>query len=134
MTQVEQGNVEGEQHVETQPRSGPTPSGVDVVTNQRSKAWREEEERRLESVQRIIISALVGVVLGSFSTVLALYLAVRGERDLPRDSVLGLWYMTGVIGLVTAVAILVVQRRRPYSPWVVLGLLPMLLSAYWIFT
>jgi hypothetical protein len=104
------------------------------MTDRRSKAWREEEERRLESVQRIIISALVGVVLGSFSAVLALYLAVRGDRDLPRDSVLGLWYMSGVIGLVTAVAILVIQRRRPYSPWVVLGLLPMLVSAYWIFS
>jgi hypothetical protein len=101
------------------------------VTDQR-QAWRDEEERRLESVQRIIISALVGVVLGAFSVVLALYLAVRGERDLPRDSVLGLWYMTGVIGLATAVAVLVVQQRRPYSPWVVLGLLPMLVSGYWV--
>ena len=132
---MSQANIQGDQHhAGTTGRSGPPDPTVAVVTARRSKAWHEEEERRLESVQRIIISALVGVVLGSFSTVLALYLAARGDRDLPRDSVLGLWYMTGVIGLVTAVAILVIQRRRPYSPWVVLGLLPMLVSAYWIFT
>jgi len=41
--------------------------------------------------------------------------------------------MTGVMGLLTAVAILMVNRRRPYSPWVLLGLLPMAVSAPWIF-
>jgi NhaP-type Na+/H+ or K+/H+ antiporter len=111
---------------------GSIPAAV-VVTDRRGKEWREEEERRLEAVQRIIISALIGVVLGSFSSVLAVYLAVRGDRDLPRDSVLLLWFMTGVIGLITAAAILLVQRRRPYSPWVALGLLPLLISAHWVF-
>ncbi len=48
--------------------------------------------------------------------------------------VIGLWVMTGVIGLVTAVAVLVINQRRPYSPWVALGLLPMAISAYWIFS
>ena len=104
------------------------------MTSRRNETWQEADERSLDFVQRVIISALLGVVLGSFSAVLALYLAVRGDRDLPRDSVLGLWYMTGVIGLVTAVGILAIHRRRPYSPWVVLGLLPMAISARWIFT
>jgi hypothetical protein len=123
--------TQGDQdHVAEMP--GSTPAAV-LVTDQRGKEWRAEEERRLEAVQRIIISALVGVVLGSFSSVLAVYLAVRGARDLPRDSVLLLWFMTGVIGLITAAAILLVQRRRPYSPWVALGLLPLLISAHWIF-
>ncbi len=40
--------------------------------------------------------------------------------------------MTGVIGLVAAAAVLVLHRRRWYAPWVLLGLLPMLVSAYWI--
>ena len=40
--------------------------------------------------------------------------------------------MTGVIGLVAAAAVLVLHRRHWYSPWVLLGLLPMLVSAYWI--
>jgi hypothetical protein len=37
--------------------------------------------------------------------------------------------MSGVLGLVTAAAILLVNRRLPYSLWVLLGLLPMIVSA-----
>jgi hypothetical protein len=40
--------------------------------------------------------------------------------------------MSGVLGLATAAAILLINRRRPYSPWVFLGLLPMAISAPWI--
>jgi hypothetical protein len=93
---------------------------------------REQEARSLDFVQRVIISGLVGIVLGTFSAVLAAYLAIRGDQDLPSFSVTGLWIMTGVLGLVTAAAILLINRRRPYSPWVLLGLLPMVISAPWI--
>jgi hypothetical protein len=41
---------------------------------------------------------LVGVVFGSLAAVLAAYLAINGDQDLPRSSVIGLWVMTGVIG------------------------------------
>ena len=93
---------------------------------------RENEARSLDVTQRAIVSALVGIVFGTFSAVLAAYLAVRGDQDLPSFSVTGLWIMTGVMGLATAATILVVNRRRPYSPWVLLGLLPMAISAPWI--
>ena len=94
---------------------------------------KEHEKRSLDLVQRVIISALVGVVFGSFAASLAAYLAVYGDQDLPPASVTGLWIMTGVMGLLTAVAILMVNRRRPYNPWVLVGLLPMAVSAPWIF-
>ena len=94
---------------------------------------KEREKRSLDLVQRVIISALVGVVFGSFAASLAAYLAVYGDQDLPPASVTGLWIMTGVMGLLTAVAILMVNRRRPYNPWVLVGLLPMAVSAPWIF-
>ena len=90
---------------------------------------REHEERSLDVTQRAIVSALVGIV---FSAGLAAYLAIRGDQDLPSFSVTGLWIMTGVMGLATAAAILVINRRRPYSPLVLLGLLPMAISAPWI--
>jgi hypothetical protein len=104
-----------------------------VVTNGRSSR-RRAEQRSLELVQRVIISALVAVVFGSLAVVLAAYLAVSGDQDLPRSSVIGLWVMTGVIGLLTAAAVLMINRRRPYSLLVALGLVPMLVVAYWIFT
>ena len=94
--------------------------------------WQEREAHSLDVVQRIVISALVVVVFGSLAATLSAYLAIAGERDLPPGDVVGLWIMTGVIGLVTAAAVLVINRRRPYSPLVVLGLLPMAVSAYWI--
>jgi hypothetical protein len=93
---------------------------------------RENEARSLDVTQRAIVSALVGIVFGTFSAVLAAYLAIRGDQDLPSFSVTGLWIMTGVMGLATAATILLVNRRRPYSPWVLLGLLPMAISAPWI--
>ena len=93
---------------------------------------QENEARSLDVTQRAIVSALVGIVFGTFSAVLAAYLAIRGDQDLPSFSVTGLWIMTGVMGLATAATILVVNRRRPFSPWVLLGLLPMAISAPWI--
>ena len=95
-------------------------------------ARTEHEARSLDLVQRVVISVLVAVVFGTFAAVLAAYLAIAGDRDFPPTSVIGLWIMTGVMGLATAATILVVNRRRPYSPWVLLGLLPMAISAPWI--
>ena len=94
---------------------------------------RQREKQSLDVVQRAVISVLIGVVFGLFAAVLAAYLLVYGSRDLAPGDVIGLWVMTGVVGLLTAVAILVVNRRRPYSPWVILGLLPMVISGFWIF-
>ena len=93
---------------------------------------REHEARSLDLVQRVIVSFLIAFVFGTFSAVLAAYLAIRGDQDLPHFSIVGLWIISGVLGLVTAAAILLVNRRRPYSPWVLLGLLPMVISAPWI--
>ena len=84
-------------------------------------------------VQRAIISALIGVVFGLLTVVLDIYLVLAGVRDLARSDIIGLWVMSGVLGLITAAAILVVNRRRLYSPWILLGLLPMAASWYWIF-
>jgi len=98
----------------------------------RLSARKQQEERSLDLVQRMIISALVGVVFGTFAAVLAAYLAVRGDQDLPPFSVTGLSIMSGVLGLATAAAILSINRKRPYSPWVLLGLLPMVITAPWI--
>ena len=107
-------------------------SRPDRKPNSQDYEARKREERSLDLVQRIIISALVAVVFGTFSAVLAAYLVIRGDQDLPSFSVTGLWIMTGVLGLATAAAILLINRRRPHSPWVLLGLVPMAISAPWI--
>ena len=47
---------------------------------------REQEARSLDLVQRVIVSGLVAIVFGTFAAVLAAYLAIRGENDLPHFS------------------------------------------------
>ena len=103
-----------------------------TVMVDQAKKYADDDARSLDFVQRLIASSAVGLFIGSLSVVLAAYLALGGADDLPRDSVIGLWVMTGVIGLVTAAAVLVLHRRPWYAPWVLLGLLPMLVSAYGI--
>ncbi|HYI56821.1 MAG TPA: hypothetical protein VEX66_01545 [Microlunatus sp.] len=103
-----------------------------TVMSDEARRYAAEEERSLDFVQRLIASSAIAAFIGSLAIVLAAYLAVSGVHDLPRDSVLGLWIMTGVIGLVTAATVLVFHRRHWYSPFVLIGLLPMLGSAYWI--
>jgi len=102
------------------------------MTLQKSEQYAEDERRSLDFVQRLIASSAIGLFNGSLAVVLAVYLAASGVHVLPRDDVIGLWVMTGVIGLVTAATVLVLHRRHWYAPWVLLGLLPMLVSAYWI--
>jgi hypothetical protein len=91
------------------------------------------EQKSLDVVQRVVASVLVGVVIGLFAVVLALYLVLRGPEDLGPGDVLGLWVMTGVLGLVASSAILLLNRRKLYHPAQLLGLLPMAASWYWIF-
>jgi ABC-type iron transport system FetAB permease component len=92
----------------------------------------DREEVSLDLVQRVVISVLVIVVVGSISAVLAAYLAFN-QTNMNRVDTVGLWVMTGVIGLATSVAVLVINRRRPYSPLVLLGLIPMAITGYLIF-
>ncbi len=92
-----------------------------------------EEGKSLDLVQRVIISVFLGVVVGMFAGVLALYIATSGQTDLARSDVIGLWIMTGLLGLITAGAVLMINRRRLYHPAMLLGLLPMAAAAYWVF-
>lgn len=63
---------------------------------------------------------------------LAAYLVLRPDEFSPGERIL-LWLQTGVIGLITAALVLLVNRRRPYAPWVLLGLVPTAVAAWWIF-
>ncbi|BAK36887.1 hypothetical protein MLP_38730 [Microlunatus phosphovorus NM-1] len=92
-----------------------------------------QERKSLDLVQRAVLSALLGVVLGLFSATLAVYLVLRGHHDLPHSDVIGLWVMTGVIGLVTSGSILMINRRKLYHPLLLLGLIPMAAAWYGIF-
>jgi hypothetical protein len=91
-------------------------------------AGSPEEQRSLDLVQRTVISILVVFVMGLLAAALALYIVVAGA-SMARGDVIGLWLMTGVLGLVTADAVLLINRRKAYHPLVLLGLVPM--AACW---
>ncbi len=93
----------------------------------------ESERRSLDLVQRMVVSFLLGGVIAMVAAVLALFVVTRAQFELPYDSVIGLWIMTGVIGMAGAVTVLIINRRRPYHPLVVLGLMPMAVAGYWLF-
>lgn len=91
------------------------------------------EGRSLDLVQRTLVSLLAGGVIAMVAVVLAYYVATRGQTDLPRDSVVGLWVMSGVIGVAGAATVLVLNRKKAWNPLVLLGLVPMLVAWYWVF-
>ncbi len=89
-----------------------------------------EEQKSLDLVQRVVISVLVIVVLGLPTAALVYYSTTVATS---RSDALGLWVMTGILGLGAAVAVLIINRRRPYSPLVLIGLLPMAVAAVLLF-
>jgi hypothetical protein len=93
----------------------------------------EKDEVSLDLVQRVVASVLAVVVGGGIAVLLAGFTALD-VGALERGSVLGLWVMSGIAGLLTAAAVLVINRRHPYSPLLAFGLLPMVVSAFWVLT
>lgn len=93
----------------------------------------EAEAISLDRVQRILASVLIVFVMGIISAVLAAYLVFSGKHHMAHSDVVGLWGLTGLIGLLSAGMILMLNRHRPYNPLVLLGLVPMAVSWYWIF-
>jgi hypothetical protein len=119
------------QHVRGRPHD--EPEVTDPAPLDPEPVEQQEEARSLDLVQRLVVSALAIVIGGSFSAGLAAYIALK-PTGLDQGSIIGLWVMTGFAGLLTAAAVLIINRRHHYSPLLVFGLLPMVLSAYWVFT
>jgi hypothetical protein len=104
-------------------------SGMSDEMTPRNKA----EAISLDRVQRVLASVLIVFVMGIISAVLAAYLVFSGKHHMAHSDVVGLWGLTGLIGLLSAGMILMLNRRRPYNPLVLIGLVPMAASWYWIF-
>ena len=95
-----------------------------------TSADRDEEEKSLDLVQRVVISAIMCVVFGAPTVALAAYAPHRAQTSM--GDAIGLWVMGLILGLVAAEAVLLVNRRRPWHPAALLGLVPAAISAYWM--
>jgi hypothetical protein len=90
----------------------------------------EADEQSLDLVQRVVISAILCVVFGAPTVALSAYAPHRALTS--TSDAIGLWVMGLVLGLVAAEAVLFINRRKPWHPAVLLGLVPAAISAYWM--
>lgn len=85
----------------------------------------------LERTQRWVITALISAV-AAFPTG-ALIIVTHLISDDDHASAVVLCVMTGVIGVVAMVAILLMHKRSPVSFFLCVGLVPAIGSAIWTF-
>ncbi|TDD62708.1 hypothetical protein E1263_03050 [Kribbella antibiotica] len=85
----------------------------------------------IETVQRWVASAILFHVGSVPAITLAVYSIGVAADDFGRG--VGLWIMSGVIGILTAAGILAIFRRRPLSLWLLVGILPTAVTGLYIF-
>lgn len=86
---------------------------------------------KIETVQRWVAS----VILIHVGTVPAVTLAVYslGVAEADRGKGIGLWIMSGVVGLLTSGGVLLIFQRSLLSPWFLVGLLPTAVTGFYMF-
>jgi len=96
---------------------------------------RSDPSRRrkmpIETVQRWVFAVILIHIGGSPTLALAAY-APHAEQTKHSTGV-GLWIMSGVVGLATTAGVLLIHQRSLVSPWLILGVLPMAGAAYYVF-
>ncbi|QNE17391.1 hypothetical protein F1D05_04980 [Kribbella qitaiheensis] len=96
---------------------------------------RSDPSRRrkmnIETVQRWVFAVILIHIGGSPTLALAAY-SPHAEQTKHSTGV-GLWIMSGVVGLATAAGVLLIHQRSLVSPWLIVGVLPMAVAAFYLF-
>jgi len=108
---------------------GPLPEGWHPSAVEMNRS-AEAEEKSLDLVQRVVISSIMCVVFGAPTVALAAYAPHRAQTSM--GDAIGLWAMGLILGLAAAVGVLLFNRRKPWHPAFLLGLIPAAISAYWM--
>ena len=84
----------------------------------------------IETVQRWVAS----VILIHVGSVPAVTLAVYsiGVAGTDHGKGVGLWIMSGVIGLLTVAGVLAIFRRSVLSLWLIVGILPTAITGFYV--
>jgi hypothetical protein len=85
----------------------------------------------LARVQQWVATTVVVIVGMGIAGPLAGVSAAMDEGD-KAHSVVGIWVMSGLWGVATMAAVLVVHRHRLLSWWLLLGLVPALVALPWM--
>jgi hypothetical protein len=86
---------------------------------------------KIETVQRWVFAVILIHIGGSPTLALAAY--SPHLENTKHSSGVGLWVMSGVVGLVTTAGVLLIHQRSLLSPWLLVGALPMAISAFYVF-
>src|ERR1700712_5604792 len=108
-------------------RPGPPPVRKHLMTPGQPRP-PQRYSSSVTSVQRWVMSSLAAITIMHMSAglVVAAYFSDR------TDARVGLLVIGAVFGLLAIVAALAIHRRNPLSPWVLLGLLPAAVGAFWV--
>ena len=89
----------------------------------------QRQSMSLSTVQKWVMSTLVATTIMHLAAgvVVAAYFSDRV------DSQIGLLVISGAFGVIAIEAALLIHRHRPVSSWLLVGLLPALVGAWWIF-
>lgn len=82
------------------------------------------------SVQRWVMSALAVTTVGHFAAGLVLAAIFMDSAD--RVARVGLVVIAGVVGVLGVAAAFLIHEKSPFTPWVVLGLLPLVVGLYFV--
>ena len=84
----------------------------------------------IETVQRWVASVIL-IHVGSVPAItLAVYSISVANTDYGKG--VGLWIMSGVIGLLTVAGVLAIFRRSVLSFWLVVGILPTAITGFYV--
>jgi hypothetical protein len=84
----------------------------------------------IETVQRWVASVIL-IHVGSVPAItLAVYSISVANTDYGKG--VGLWIMSGVIGLLTVAGVLAIFRRSVLSFWLIVGILPTAITGFYI--
>jgi hypothetical protein len=93
-------------------------------------AVRREDVQRLERVQKWVLSILIVTTILHLSAGLAIAAQYVDEDALSAG--IGLSVLAGAFGVIAVAAGLGIHKRPMASPWLVLGVVPGIVSAYFV--
>jgi hypothetical protein len=92
---------------------------------------RQPKPMKIETVQKWVASVILFHVGSVPAVSLAVYSIGFTKHDHGRG--IGLWLMSGVIGLLTIAGMRLIHHRNPLTPWLIFGILPTAITGFYIF-
>ena len=98
-----------------------------MVPGQPRPVYREPMS--LSRVQRWVMSTLIATTILH----LAAGIIVAAAFSARMDAKVGLVVIGGAFGVLAVLSVLLIHKQRPVSPWLLLGVLPSVVGAFWVF-